>query len=256
MLSFGLAARLPLRFVRPGRSPDRALRLLDAVTDRAQPGVLARLGSRARRSSWRLRVAGGALLKRGLDVVVAGGALLALLPVLAAVAYLIRRDGGPALYWQERVGRWGRVFNCPKFRSMVIDAEAQKDALLAQSHHAESITFKMKSDPRVTPLGAVIRRLSIDELPQLWTVLTGEMSLVGPRPPVPREVVNYSLEDRRRLDVTPGLTCIWQVSGRGDIPFPQQLELDLEYIRRRSLRFDIELLFRTVPAVLSGRGAY
>jgi len=149
------------------------------------------------------------------------------------------------LYRQRRVGQHGNIFDVLKFRSMRVDAEEPGQAQWA-----------VTNDPRVTRVGAFIRRTSIDELPQLWTVLTGHMSLVGPRPPLPREVAAYSLVDRQRLDIKPGLTCIWQVSGRGDVPFDKQLELDLEYIRRRSLRLDFELLFRTVPAVLSGRGAY
>ncbi|MBN2297080.1 MAG: sugar transferase, partial [Deltaproteobacteria bacterium] len=119
-----------------------------------------------------------------------------------------------------------------------------------------SITFKMKDDPRTTLIGRIIRKFSIDELPQLYNVLRGEMSLVGPRPPLPEEVDQYSLKDRRRLDITPGLTCIWQVSGRGDVPFPQQLEYDILYIESQSVWMDIKLLFKTVTAVLSGRGAY
>jgi lipopolysaccharide/colanic/teichoic acid biosynthesis glycosyltransferase len=114
----------------------------------------------------------------------------------------------------------------------------------------------MKNDPRVTWIGRIIRKFSIDELPQLWCVLIGDMSLVGPRPPVPREVALYTLKDRRRLESTPGLTCIWQVSGRGDIPFPQQVELDVEYIESQSLWLDLKILLKTVPAVLTGKGAY
>jgi lipopolysaccharide/colanic/teichoic acid biosynthesis glycosyltransferase len=114
----------------------------------------------------------------------------------------------------------------------------------------------MKKDPRITWIGRIIRKLSIDELPQLWCVLKGDMALVGPRPPLPREVALYSLSDRRRLDVLPGLTCIWQVEGRGDIPFPEQVEMDVRYIESQSLWFDIVLLLKTVPAVLTGKGAY
>ncbi|OQY42308.1 MAG: hypothetical protein B6240_14120 [Desulfobacteraceae bacterium 4572_87] len=165
-------------------------------------------------------------------------------------------DGGPILFWQTRIGLWGKEFPFPKFRSMVVNAEALKDELLEQSDHDDSITFKMKKDPRVTWIGRIIRKLSIDELPQLWCVFKGDMSLVGPRPPVPREVAEYTLADRRRLDVMPGLTCIWQVSGRGDIPFNEQVELDVQYIESRSLWFDIKLLLSTIPAVLLGKGAY
>ena len=142
---------------------------------------------------------------------------------------------------------------------MVIDAEKRRAELLEKSHHRGSgndITFKMKRDPRITPFGRFIRKLSIDELPQLWCVLTGEMSLVGPRPPLPVEVARYNLSDRRRLNIKPGLTCIWQVEGRGDIAFAEQVELDTQYINSQSLLLDIKLLFKTIPAVLIGKGAY
>jgi lipopolysaccharide/colanic/teichoic acid biosynthesis glycosyltransferase len=159
-------------------------------------------------------------------------------------------------FWQTRVGRWGREFPFPKFRSMVVNAEQLKAALLTENDHGQNVTFKMKRDPRITWIGRIIRKLSIDELPQLWNVLRGDMSLVGPRPPLPQEVAQYTLADRRRLDVTPGLTCIWQVSGRGDIPFPQQVQLDVQYIESRSLWADVKILLQTIPAVLLGKGAY
>jgi lipopolysaccharide/colanic/teichoic acid biosynthesis glycosyltransferase len=219
--------------------------------------LLLRIRFWQKKYAWIAVVGGARLLKRAIDIVVAGTALLFLSPLFLVVALLIKlTDGGPVLFWQSRVGRWGREFPFPKFRSMVIDAEKMKDALIAQNDHQQSVTFKMKRDPRVTWIGRIIRKLSIDELPQLWLVLKGYMTLVGPRPPVPREVAQYSLADRRRLDVTPGLTCIWQVSGRGDIPFEQQVELDMQYIASQSLWFDIKLLLKTVPAVLLGKGAY
>jgi lipopolysaccharide/colanic/teichoic acid biosynthesis glycosyltransferase len=139
---------------------------------------------------------------------------------------------------------------------MVVNAEVLKDGMLEQSHHQDSITFKMKKDPRITWVGGIIRKTSIDELPQIWNVLKGEMSIVGPRPPLPKEVARYTLSDRRRLDVKPGLTCIWQVSGRGDIPFSQQVKLDAEYVESQSLWVDLKILVKTIPAVLLGRGAY
>lgn len=210
-----------------------------------------------KQAAWTATVSGANALKRAIDVAVSLAALVALAPLFLAVACLIRRyDGGPVLFWQTRVGRWGREFPFPKFRSMRTDAEGLKTALMARNDHQSGVTFKMKNDPRVTPVGRVIRKLSIDELPQLWCVLKGEMSLVGPRPALPREVALYTLSDRRRLDVTPGLTCIWQVSGRGDIAFEQQVELDLQYIQSRSVWLDLSLLARTIPAVLTGRGAY
>ena len=207
---------------------------------------------------WALTVHASLGLKRIIDIVGAVTGLLLLSPVFALVAICIKAtDGGAVLFWQSRVGKWGREFPFPKFRSMVLDAEALKEKLLASNDHGGTgVTFKMKHDPRVTWIGRLIRRASIDELPQLWCVLKGEMSLVGPRPPVPREVALYTLADRRRLDVIPGLTCIWQVSGRGEIPFDQQVQLDVDYIESRSFWMDLKLLAKTIPAVLLGKGAY
>lgn len=200
----------------------------------------------------------GPAQKRALDVLVSGLALLALAPLFAVVALAIKlTDFGPVLFWQTRVGRYGKPLRFPKFRSMVLDAEAVKQRLLAENDHGGlGVTFKMKRDPRITGIGRIIRRLSIDELPQLYLVLKGDLTLVGPRPPVPSEVARYTLRQRRRLDVVPGLTCIWQVSGRSEIPFERQARMDIEYIDRRSLWFDLALLIRTIPAVLFGRGAY
>lgn len=198
----------------------------------------------------------GLLAKRALDV---AGALLGLLlaaPLLLAIALFIRLvDGGPALFWQARAGQFGRVFWMAKLRSMTIDAEARQAALLAANEVAGP-AFKIADDPRVTWWGRWLRRSSIDELPQLWNVLRGEMSLVGPRPPLPEEVSNYARWQLRRLAMKPGLTGIWQVSGRSEIAdFDRWMALDLEYIDRWSLGLDLWLLLRTVPAVLSGRGA-
>ena len=220
-------------------------------------GLRLRLRSWIKKYAWRIVVGGTLFLKRLIDMSAAGVLLLCLCPLFTCVFLAIKlTDGGPTLFWQTRVGRWGKEFPFPKFRSMVLNAEQLKDQLLADNDHQDGITFKMKKDPRVTWIGRIIRKLSIDELPQLWCVLKGEMSLVGPRPPVPREVVQYSLADRRRLDVIPGLTCIWQVSGRGDIPFPEQVLLDVDYIESQSTWLDIVLLFKTVPAVLLGKGTY
>jgi lipopolysaccharide/colanic/teichoic acid biosynthesis glycosyltransferase len=139
---------------------------------------------------------------------------------------------------------------------MYIDAEQRKAALMAQNEMAGGVLFKMRHDPRITRVGRIIRRFSIDELPQLWNVLRGDMSLVGPRPALPQEVAQYRLSDRHRLLASPGITCIWQVSGRSDIPFDRQVELDVEYIHSARLSTDIQLLAKTIPAVISGRGAY
>ena len=143
-----------------------------------------------------------------------------------------------------------------KFRSMVVNAENLLEKLKEQNESAAGVIFKMKKDPRITKVGAFIRKTSIDELPQLWNVLKGEMSLVGPRPAIPSEVVEYTLDDRRRLDAVPGITCIWQVSGRSTIDFKGQVRLDAQYIESRSFWFDIVLLLKTIPAVLFGKGAY
>jgi lipopolysaccharide/colanic/teichoic acid biosynthesis glycosyltransferase len=217
-----------------------------------------RLRMRVKTLAWRSVVGTAEALKRTVDVVVSATALLLLSPLFVLVGAAIKlTDGGPVLFWQTRVGRHGRTFAFPKVRSMVMDAEERKASLaVANDHGAGGVTFKMRQDPRITAIGRLIRRLSIDELPQLWLVLTGEMSLVGPRPPVPSEVARYSLEDRRRLDVKPGLTCTWQVSGRSQVPFGRQVELDVEYIESRGLLLDVKLLLRTIPAVLGGRGAF
>lgn len=195
--------------------------------------------------------------KRVLDLSISVPLLILISPALAVVALLIKLwDRGPVFFVQTRVGERGREFRCYKFRSMVPNAEALKDALLDQNEHADNRTFKMHCDPRITWIGRIIRKASIDELPQLWNVVRGDMSLVGPRPPVPNEVNLYSESDRRRLEVRPGITCIWQVTGRGDLPFSEQVRLDLEYIENRNLFLDIKLLAMTIPAVISGRGAY
>jgi lipopolysaccharide/colanic/teichoic acid biosynthesis glycosyltransferase len=165
-------------------------------------------------------------------------------------------DFGPILFRQVRVGLGGKEFVCFKFRSMIQGADELKEQLWDQNDHKDSVTFKIRRDPRVTRIGSFLRKTSIDELPQLWNVLRGDMSIVGPRPPVPSEVAEYSAYQRRRLEVKPGLTCIWQVSGRGDVPFDGQIEQDIEYIENRSLWLDIRLIAKTVPAVLSTRGAY
>jgi len=216
-----------------------------------------RLRFYAKRLSWLTVINGSYLVKRLFDSLASAILIALLLPVFGLVALLIRLESpGPVLFRQTRVGRWGQLFTMWKFRSMYIDAEARKATLMAQNEMAGGVTFKMKNDPRVTRVGRFIRKTSIDELPQLWNVLVGDMSLVGPRPPVPAEVDQYSLSDRRRLEVIPGITCIWQISGRSEIPFDQQVELDVQYIESQSLLTDIKILLKTVPALLLGTGAY
>lgn len=210
-----------------------------------------------KRTAWYLALSLARQLKRSVDVVGAAAGLLMLSPVLVLVACLIKLgDKGPVFFVQKRVGQWGREFDCPKFRSMVIDAEKLKQALASQNQHKDGVTFKIRRDPRITPVGRFIRKTSIDELPQLWSVLKGDMSLVGPRPPVPQEVLRYSLVQRRRLDVKPGLTCFWQINGRGDVPFSEQVRMDIRYVDSQSLWLDLWLILRTIPAVLIGKGAY
>lgn len=199
----------------------------------------------------------GEFAKRFMDISLTLMLAPVVLPLLALAAVAIKlTDGGPVLFWQTRVGQDGVEFPFPKLRSMVVNAEALRAKLEAANEHREGVTFKMRRDPRVTWIGRIIRKFSIDELPQLWCVLTGDMTLVGPRPALPSEVARYTASDRRRLAVTPGLTCIWQVCGRAQIPFAEQVELDVQYIRERGFWLDLELLVRTVPAVLTGRGAY
>jgi lipopolysaccharide/colanic/teichoic acid biosynthesis glycosyltransferase len=197
------------------------------------------------------------ITKRILDLAVTVPLLVLLSPLLALVALTIKLwDRGPVFFTQTRVGKDGTEFTCFKFRSMVPHAESLKGELASQNHHDDPRTFKIPRDPRITWIGRIIRKASIDELPQLLNVVVGDMSLVGPRPPVPSEVNLYSDRDRRRLHVQPGITCIWQVSGRGDLPFSEQVRLDLEYIQNRSLLLDLKLLLLTIPAVITGRGAY
>lgn len=210
-----------------------------------------------KRLRWLLRVRGEAWLKRAIDVAAVLAVMPVVGPVLAVAALAIKlTDGGPVLHWQNRVGYRGRLIPFPKLRSMVVNAEALRGALEDQNEHANGITFKIRKDPRITWIGRIIRRWSIDELPQLWCVLTGDMTLVGPRPALPSEVRRYTPDERRRLDAVPGLTCLWQISGRADVPFERQVVLDVDYIHDRNILLDFWILLMTVPAVVSGRGAY
>lgn len=196
------------------------------------------------------------LVKRLIDIVGSGLLLLMLLPLLLATALAVGLTSrGPILYVQERVGRRGERFKMLKFRSMYRDAHEDRHALVHQNVH-EGPIFKIRDDPRITPVGRAIRKLSIDELPQLLNVLTGDMSLVGPRPPLPEEAEAYGPREHARLLVTPGITCIWQVEGRSNLDFDTWVDMDLEYIEDWSLWLDVKLLVLTIPAVLSGRGAY
>ena len=233
----------------------------ERVLDRYEAIQLATRGHRLRfhlkQLAWRAVVYGTTVVKRLIDIAGSAILLIVLSPLFLVIATMVRLNSrGAVLYRQTRVMKWGRTFQMYKFRSMYVDANQHRSSLQARNEMAGGVTFKMKRDPRVTAVGRLLRRGSIDELPQLWNVLKGEMSLVGPRPPLPSEVAKYSLAQRRRLDVTPGITCIWQVSGRSDIPFERQVELDISYIESQSLRGDLLLLLKTIPAVMMGRGAY
>jgi exopolysaccharide biosynthesis polyprenyl glycosylphosphotransferase len=195
------------------------------------------------------------MAKRVMDVALSSLLLLMGLPVVAAIAALIKLSShGNVLFRQTRCGLNGRIFTLYKFRTMVEDAEERRRNL-EHLNEMNGPVFKLKSDPRVTWFGRFLRRFSLDELPQFWNVLRGDMSLVGPRPPIPEEVARYQRWQRRRLSMKPGLTCLWQVSGRNQIDFDQWMQLDLEYIDSWSPMLDFKILLKTIPAVLSGRGA-
>src|SRR5262245_15436538 len=194
--------------------------------------------------------------KRALDVIGAALALVVLSPVLLVLAIIVRlTTHGPVFYRSKRIGRGGREFTFYKLRSMVKDAHAKRGHP-TPLNEAHGPVFRIGRDPRITPIGRFMRSTSLDEVPQFWNVLRGDMSLVGPRPPIPEEVAQYEPWQLRRLDVRPGLTCLWQISGRSRIGFQEWMRLDLEYIRHRSLKLDLKILLRTIPAVLSREGAY
>jgi exopolysaccharide biosynthesis polyprenyl glycosylphosphotransferase len=196
----------------------------------------------------------GLFIKRLIDVVFGALALVVAIPAMTLLALIIYLDSpGPIFYTSARVGKKGRVFSFHKFRSMVVDADTKRLALAAHNKR-DGILFKMENDPRVTRVGTFIRKYSLDELPQIWNVLKGEMSLVGPRPPLVSEYLSYRAEHRRRLDVVPGITGLWQVSGRTDPSFEYYVAQDLKYIENWSLLLDLKILFKTVPAVLRGTG--
>lgn len=200
--------------------------------------------------------AAGRLGKRLLDIAGSLAGLLLLLPLFPFIVLMIKLDTpGPLFFRQRRVGLNGRCFDCFKFRSMVGDAEARK-AELRHLNEASGAAFKIEDDPRITGVGRFLRRSSLDEFPQLLNVLRGEMTIVGPRPQVPDEVLQYTPAQARRLLVKPGLTCLWQVSGRSQLDFEEWMELDREYVRRQSLLFDLWILMRTLPAVVERKGAY
>ena len=196
------------------------------------------------------------VIKRGLDLGFSALMLLILAPLFLVVYILVvTTSKGPALYMSRRVGRCGKTFLFPKFRTMYVDAE-QRRAELEKLNEKDGPIFKMKHDPRVTPVGRFLRKYSLDELPQLLCVVKGEMSLVGPRPPIPSEVSQYDEAAQRRLSVKPGITCYWQIMGRSDLSFEEMVALDNRYIDEMSFTTDVKILIKTPKAVLSGKGAY
>ena len=233
---------------------------LDINRNEMLAGLSKTLSPRRSRSKffvWYLTIRLTMFIKRLFDVAVSSVMLVILSPLFALTALcIVLESRGPVFYSQIRVGTDGRHFRFFKFRSMIVGAHNMKDELMEHNESEDGVLFKMKRDPRVTRVGGFIRKFSIDELPQLFNVLIGDMSLVGPRPATPDEVSQYTLEQRKRLQAVPGITCIWQVSGRSEIPFEKQVQLDIEYIRSTSLMSDLIILLKTIPAVLSGKGAY
>ena len=208
--------------------------------------------------AWRFTVRFSYFIKRLFDLVASIAALAILGPlVFIPVAIAIKLDSpGPVFYVETRVGKYGHHFRFFKFRSMHVGADKLLADLKNQNESADGVTFKMKKDPRVTRVGRFIRKFSIDELPQLLNILFNDMSFVGPRPAKPNEVSIYNPDDRKRMNVKPGLTGVWQVSGRSDLPFKKQVYLDKEYIQSWSIKQDIIILLKTIPAVFTGKGAY
>ena len=235
-------------------APDRAPATeADAVRLAAEVLWADGLPPRAQRLSWRLARA----VKRLFDITLSAVALLVLLPVFGFIAICIALDSrGPIFYRWRVLGLCGAPFTGYKFRTMVIDADAMKERL-SHLNEMNGPAFKIRNDPRVTRVGRWLRRFSLDELPQLWSVLVGDMSLVGPRPPSAGEFLRFTPEQRLKLAVTPGITCLWQVSGRSNITdFEEWARLDRSYIWQWSLLLDLEVLLRTIPAVFRGSGAY
>ena len=229
---------------------------LDLPVSRASTRLF-RWRLRCKLGFWELGLRSLYALKRVVDILCSLLALILLTPFFLVIMLIILlEDGRPFFFVQQRVGLNGRIFPFYKFRSMVKNAEQLKDQLARQNESGDGVTFKMKRDPRITRIGGFLRRFSVDEFPQFFNVLKGDLAIVGPRPPVPREVAQYTLEDRKRLHVKPGLTCLWQIQGRSEIPFKEQVRLDLQYIQSQSLRKDLVIMLKTVPAVLLGRGAY
>jgi len=194
--------------------------------------------------------------KRCFDLGVGSLVFVFVIPIVPLIALMIKLDSpGPVFYRQDRIGRGGRPFRFYKFRSMYREADRRRAELEAKNEQQGPV-FKIKADPRITPVGQFLRRSSMDEIPQILNVLRGEMSIVGPRPPLPVEVARYQPWHRKRLAVKPGITCLWQIAGRSQIGFDEWMRLDMEYLRTRSLRTDLAIFLKTLPAVMARRGAY
>ena len=222
-----------------------------------RPGMFSHHNIQLRMVMWHLTIRSSVFFKRFMDIILSVIAVTLGSPVFLLTAFLVKiTSPGPIIFSQVRVGKFGRHFKFYKFRSMYIDAEARKAELMKHNESGDGVIFKMKRDPRITPIGRFIRKFSIDELPQLFNVIFGDMSLVGPRPPLPSEVRTYTLEERKRLNITPGITCLWQVSGRSELPFSKQIALDKEYIASKSAWKDFLILLKTIPAILTGKGAW
>lgn len=229
---------------------------LDIPATRGDVAIL-KWKQRSRLLLWETALRSLLAIKRTMDIVVSLFALLLLTPLFLVVAVCILVDDGfPVLLMQRRVGLYGREFRLHKFRSMCRNADEMKAGLMNRNESADGVIFKIKDDPRITRVGRVLRRFSIDEMPQFLNVVLGDLSIVGPRPPLPEEVAQYTLSDRKRLQVKPGLTCLWQIQGRSDIAFEKLVSLDLQYIKSQSILKDIVIIIKTIPAVLFGRGAY
>lgn len=206
---------------------------------------------------WNFKLNCSSIFKRLMDIFISSMMIVLFFPLFCLLGLIITIESkGSVIFCQNRVGLKGKIFKMYKFRSMIIHASRLQEKLLNKNESKDGVLFKIKDDPRITKIGKFIRKTSIDELPQLFNVIKGEMSLVGPRPPLESEVELYSIEDRKRLDIKPGITCIWQVSGRSNIPFKQQVLMDKKYIKEHGFFYDIIILLKTIPAILFSKGSY
>lgn len=254
-----MTQKLSQAVVRAVRTPQAVLPVSSAQDSKLcerprSRSPLARVGLRLRL----LRLALGPVFRRVCDIVGSLLGIIALSPVFLLATVAIKLTSrGPVFYSQERIGKFGEPFRMLKFRTMIVDADAMKAALATQQCEAMSgVRFKLERDPRITSVGRFLRKFSIDELPQFVNVLMGDMTIIGPRPPVASEVALYDARAARRLEVTPGLTCLWQVGGRSDLSFDEQVQLDIDYIDKVRWLDELKIFVRTIPAVLTGRGAY